>query len=81
MSHADIHALGVRICEALEAPFLLADITVEISGSIGFAAFPQAGATAALLFERAAYSLTHAKENERGRSISFQSSATLKSAR
>jgi diguanylate cyclase (GGDEF)-like protein len=68
---ADIHALGDRICDALQTPFALPGVVVEISGSIGFAAFPQGGSNAAELFERARYALSHAKQQCRGRPTIF----------
>ena len=71
MGEDEIEALGVRICKALEAPFALPDSVVEVSGSVGFAAFPQAGSTAELLFERADYALYHAKQHRRGRPVIF----------
>ncbi len=70
-SDADIQALGVRICETLKGPFSLPGVVVEISGSLGFAAFPQAGSTPDLLFERARYALSHAKQHLRGRPTIF----------
>ncbi|MGA2042538.1 MAG: EAL domain-containing protein [Roseiarcus sp.] len=71
MSETEIQALGARICDALETPFALPGLVVEISGSVGFAAFPQAGSTAPLLFERAKYALTHGKQHLRGRATIF----------
>jgi diguanylate cyclase (GGDEF)-like protein len=71
LDDAAIQAVGDRICKVLAAPFMLPDITVEISGSVGFAAFPRAGSTAELLFERADYSLYHAKQHRRGHPIIF----------
>lgn len=70
---ADIHALGVRICYAVQTPFGLPGVVVEISGSIGFATFPQGGSDAAELFERARYALSHAKQHSRGRPTIFSS--------
>ncbi len=67
LSDAQISAYGERICAALQAPFLLSDVTVQIAGSIGFATFPEAGTTAGSLFERADYALYHAKQHVRGR--------------
>jgi len=64
-------AVGARICETLQTRFIQADIVVELSGSLGLAAFPQAGATAQLLFERADYALYHAKQHHRGRPVIF----------
>ena len=71
LSEAEISACGERICSALQAPFPLSDVTVEIAGSIGFATFPEAGTTAGSLFERADYALYHAKQHVRGRSVIF----------
>jgi predicted signal transduction protein with EAL and GGDEF domain len=68
---ADIRALGVRVCEALATPFALPGVVVEVSGSVGFAAFPQAGSTAELLCERADHALYHAKQDGRGRALIF----------
>jgi diguanylate cyclase (GGDEF)-like protein len=71
LDDTEIQALGVRICKALEVPFVLFDGIVEVSGSVGFAVFPQAGSTAELLYERADYSLYHAKQHHRGRPVIF----------
>jgi diguanylate cyclase (GGDEF)-like protein len=71
LSDAQITACGERLCEALRTPFQLADVTVQIAGSVGFAIFPEAGTTAAALFERADYALYHAKQNARGRPVIF----------
>jgi len=70
-SDADLQALGARICDVLQTPFALPGLIVEISGSVGFAAFPQAGASAPLLFERAEYALSHAKQHLRGQATIF----------
>jgi diguanylate cyclase (GGDEF)-like protein len=64
-------ALGVRICKALQVPFTNMNIVVDLSGSLGLAAFPQAGSTAELLFERADYALYHAKQHQRGCPVIF----------
>jgi diguanylate cyclase (GGDEF)-like protein len=71
LSDAQISAYGERICAALQAPLLLSDVTVQIAGSIGFATFPEAGATAGSLFERADYALYYAKQHVRGRPVIF----------
>ena len=71
LDDAEILALGVRVCNLFQAPFVLPDGVVEISGSIGFATYPEAGSTAELLFERADYSLYHAKKHRRGRPVIF----------
>jgi diguanylate cyclase (GGDEF)-like protein len=71
VSEAQINYYGERICTALRAPFLLSNVTVQIAGSIGFATYPEAGATPELLFERADYALNHVKQHARGRSVIF----------
>jgi diguanylate cyclase (GGDEF)-like protein len=71
LSEARIDAYGERICAALRAPFQVADVTVQIAGSIGFATYPEAGTSAELLFERADYALYHAKRRARGRPVIF----------
>ena len=71
LSEQQIHVYGERICAALQAPFLLSNVTAQIACSIGFATYPEAGTTAELLFERADYALYHAKQHARGRSVVF----------
>ncbi len=71
LSEAQINAYGERMCAALRAPFRLADVTAQIAGSIGFAAYPEAGTSAESLFERADYALYHAKQHARGRPAIF----------
>ncbi len=71
LSEAQINVFGERICAALQAPFLLANVTAQIGCSIGFASYPEAGTTAELLFERADYALYHVKQHARGRSVVF----------
>jgi diguanylate cyclase (GGDEF)-like protein len=70
---ADIHAFGQQICGALDMPFDLPGAIAQISGSVGFAIFPQAGSSAEQLFERADYALYHAKQHLRGRPVIFSS--------
>jgi diguanylate cyclase (GGDEF)-like protein len=71
LSEAQINAYGERLCAALRVPFPLGDATAQIAGSIGFANYPEAGTSAALLFERADYALYHAKQHARGRPVIF----------
>jgi diguanylate cyclase (GGDEF)-like protein len=71
LDDAAIQAIGVRVCKILKDPFVLPDGIVEVSGSVGFAVFPQAGSTAGLLYERADYSLYYAKQHHRGRPVIF----------
>jgi diguanylate cyclase (GGDEF)-like protein len=68
---AAIHLLGDRICKVLEAPFAVQGVLAEISSSIGFAAFPDAGSDVGRLFECVDHALYHAKQHLRGRSVIF----------
>jgi len=71
---ADILDLGERICAALRAPFDELAATVNVSASIGFAVFPQAGRTREQLFERADYAMYHGKQGRRGYPVIFDPS-------
>ncbi len=73
MTREEIEALGLSICEALSSPFDLGDVTVQVTASVGFAAFPKAGKTRSELFERADFALYHAKENGKGHAVLFSS--------
>jgi diguanylate cyclase (GGDEF)-like protein len=68
-----LQRLGASLCEALGAPYCLPGVTAQVSGSVGFALFPHAGATPELLYERADYALYHAKQNLRGATVVFSS--------
>lgn len=64
-------ALGDRICEALQVPFVLPGLAAKISASVGLVSSRQGGGSAQLLYERADYALYHAKQNQRGRAVMF----------
>jgi len=64
-------ALGDRICETTREPFAFDDAIAAVSTSIGFAAYPDAGATPRRLYERADFALYFAKQNHRGRAVVF----------
>lgn len=66
-------ALGESICIALRTPFVLSEATVQISGSIGFAVFPQLAANVNELYERADYALYQGKRTNRGHALLFTS--------
>jgi diguanylate cyclase (GGDEF)-like protein len=68
---AAVRAFGSRLCAALDAPFNLRGIIAQVAGSIGFATYPEAGASVEQLFERADYALYHAKQHARGRPVIF----------
>ncbi|RUO97940.1 EAL domain-containing protein [Hyphomicrobium sp.] len=70
-SEQELLAAGNSMCEALRVPFFLHDATVHISGSIGFAIWPDHASTAMALFERADYALFRSKRDERGEATLF----------
>ncbi|MFT4065871.1 putative bifunctional diguanylate cyclase/phosphodiesterase [Paraburkholderia sp.] len=71
LSNEALVELGQRICDALSQPYLVADNVADLSGTIGWAAFPDAGSTVAQVFERADAALYVGKENRRGRPVIF----------
>ena len=70
-SDSDLLAKGEQICTALRSPFVLADATVQISGSIGFSTFPHLADNVHELYERADYALYHGKRTNRGHAFLF----------
>ncbi|RYG98956.1 MAG: diguanylate cyclase, partial [Alphaproteobacteria bacterium] len=57
----DLFALGEEICALMRAPFLVSEAIVQISGSAGFAVYPEVGNSSMQLYERADYALYQAK--------------------
>lgn len=70
-SDSDLLAKGEQICTALRSPFVLADATVQISGSIGVSTFPHLADNVHELYERADYALYHGKRTNRGHPFLF----------
>jgi diguanylate cyclase (GGDEF)-like protein len=66
---ADLAAHGEELCAALRATFYLPEAMVQISGSVGFAVYPQMASSSAELFERAHYALYHGKRSKRGNAV------------
>jgi diguanylate cyclase (GGDEF)-like protein len=67
----DVVNCGRSISEALRCPFDLSPIRIQISGSVGFAVFPDAAQSPEKLFEKADYALYHAKNSARGSVVLF----------
>ncbi|WP_406869586.1 putative bifunctional diguanylate cyclase/phosphodiesterase [Paraburkholderia fungorum] len=63
--------LGERICETLSQPYRVAGNVAELTGTIGWAAFPEAGTTVQQVFERADAALYVGKEGRRGTPVIF----------
>lgn len=70
-SDADLVASGEQLCTALRATFHLPDAMVQISGSVGFAVYPEMAASSEELFDRADYALYHSKRSRRGDAVLF----------
>ncbi len=70
-SKETLFELGQRICDALSQPYRVAGNIAELSGTIGWAAFPDAGQTVTQVFERADAALYVGKESRRGTAVIF----------
>ncbi|PXA87840.1 hypothetical protein DMC25_11965 [Caulobacter sp. D4A] len=66
-----LQRLGADLCAALREPYCFPGVTAQVSGSVGFAVYPQAASAPNLLYERADYALYHAKQNIRGAAVVF----------
>ncbi|KJE34888.1 diguanylate cyclase [Thalassospira sp. HJ] len=64
-------ALGKKLCDDLNRPFMLNGVTVQVSASLGFATYPAVARSPNGLFERADFALYHAKKNARGEAVLF----------
>lgn len=66
LSDEKLLELGREICALLNMPFTLPEASVQISGSIGFAVYPDLAANCNELYERADYALYRGKKTNRG---------------
>ena len=69
--HKEINNLGKKITTVLQIPFEMRTGLVQISGSCGFAIYPEAGESADELMDSADFALYQAKTAARGSSIIF----------
>jgi diguanylate cyclase (GGDEF)-like protein len=69
----DAGKVGAKILYALNQPFALAGHTLEISGSIGIAVYPEHGKDEKLLVKSADIAMYHAKKNGRNNVKIYQS--------
>lgn len=70
-SDEQLKEMGQQIRDALSVPFVAAEITVQISGSIGFAVYPYLAKTSLELYERADYALYQSKNIHNGEVVVF----------
>ncbi|MDD1508945.1 EAL domain-containing protein [Pseudomonas sp. CNPSo 3701] len=66
MSDDQLQAFGEKICASLREPFLLVDIPIQISGSLGIATFPDQASSAMQVYEYADYALYQSKRHRPG---------------
>lgn len=66
MSDGQLRAFGEKICASLRKPFLLVDIPIQISGSLGIATFPDQASSATQVYEYADYALYQSKRHRPG---------------
>ena len=68
---AEVHKLGSVICDTICEPINIGGGTVQVTGSIGFAIFPDVGSDGQALYERADYALYTAKRHHRAGTVVF----------
>lgn len=73
LSRSDINELSEKITSAIKEPFSMRTGIAQVSGSCGFAIYPDAGNSSEQLMERADFALYHAKKHDRGSSVIFSS--------
>jgi diguanylate cyclase (GGDEF)-like protein len=66
LGHDPAEAVAERLCASLEQPFTLADVTVQISASIGVAHYPRHGTDGTTLLRRADVAMYAAKRARTG---------------
>jgi diguanylate cyclase (GGDEF)-like protein len=71
LSNEMLVAVGQRICETVGQPYRVGGNVAKLSGTIGWAAFPEAGTTVAQVFEHADAALYFGKESRRGSPVIF----------
>lgn len=54
------------VCDSIQEPFQIGDISISIGASCGVALYPEAGQTAHALFDRSDYALYNSKSSSRG---------------
>lgn len=72
LTEEEIRSAGNRVCAALTPAQTIGDITVQVSGTLGFSRYPETATDPQELFDRADYALYHAKRSgRRGQSLVF----------
>lgn len=71
LSESDAIALGDRVCELIAQRINIGSGMVQVTGSVGFALYPDVGATAQEIYELADYALYTAKRHHRAGTVIF----------
>lgn len=71
MSDDQLRAFGETLCASLSEPFLLVDIPIQISASLGIATFPDQASSATEIYEYADYALYQSKRHRSGTACLF----------
>jgi diguanylate cyclase (GGDEF) domain len=70
-AESEVSALGMTICDSIAEPMQLANATVQVTGSLGVAIYPDVGSSGQDLYERADYALYTAKRHQRAGTVIF----------
>lgn len=65
-SDEQLRAFGEEVCARMREPFLLVDIPIQISASLGIATFPDLASSETEVYEYADYALYQSKRNRPG---------------
>ena len=71
VTETSVLSLGAAACEAIAERINAGSAVVQVTGSIGFAIYPDVGANGQELYERADYALYAAKRNQRAGAVIF----------
>ncbi|WP_249116721.1 EAL domain-containing protein [Ciceribacter sp. L1K23] len=71
VDETNIMSLGVSICDAIAEPMKISNATVQVTGSLGVAIYPDVGSNGQDLYERADYALYTAKRHQRAGTVIF----------
>ncbi|WP_434774779.1 putative bifunctional diguanylate cyclase/phosphodiesterase [Pseudomonas oryzihabitans] len=71
MSDDQLRAFGEKLCASLSEPFLLVDIPIQISASLGIATYPDQASSATEIYEYADYALYQSKRHRSGTACLF----------
>ncbi|WP_144964318.1 bifunctional diguanylate cyclase/phosphodiesterase [Pseudomonas sp. DE0010] len=66
-----LRAFGEKLCTRMREPFVLVDIPIQISASLGIATFPDQASSATQAYEYADYALYQSKRNRPGTACLF----------